>query len=451
MQELVSVKAHTLSILRSESETLRTQLARVEAWEGKISGFEMEMRRIEGGDEGEMVDLRAEKSAVENEIRELEDRLLRLRVRERRLGRRLEEVSNRRESEMSSFRGGKREVEEEVRRFLGKPPRLDVVLFVVTEKEKKEPGEEGEGMLFLTLPPKRRTLTMARDWLTYCLGSVSSYIASTEIEKEALEEGALMWETTVELVTVFENELRQQMKEGRDIGVEDVQRQLQKMDKIIEALEGTSRVAAERGWNLLICAVGAELEAFKEGKGVLRSILGEPGGIEQGDRGAQGNGSVLAGSGLTRDPLASTVTENHNNVNNRDQGNDMPSNVDFGSEARNMGHMDHSHDADPDTVPPILLDGLQTTSIPRNDEDDELQTPTAPLRGEGAGASVRFGVGHARSVSQIYNLNQGHNLLLSHSLRDRERDREPSPYRSESEDDGPPAALLVGLQDDDFE
>jgi archaellum component FlaC len=438
MQELASVKAHTLTILRSESDTLRAQLARVEAWDGKISGFETEMRRIEtGGDEREIADLRAEREAVENEIRELEERLLGLRAREGHLGRRLEEASNRREAELSSFREGKRGVEEEVKRFLGRPPKLDVVLSVITENEREEPG--GEGMMFLTLPPKRRTLAMARDWLTFCLSSVSSHVASTETEKGALEEGALMWESTIDLVTNFENELRAQMKERRELGAEDVKGQLQKMGKIIETLEGTASVTEGRGWNLLICAVGAELEAFKEGRGILRSIIGEPFSIEKDDHGDQKGSSILINSGLTREPLANTATEISNgNGSNRDH--DIPSSVEFSTDIRNP---DHTHDANPDRAPPIVLDGLQTTSSLRNytEDDEELPTPTAPQHRES------IGVGHARSVSQIYSQSPGQSLLQSHSLRD----REPSPYRSESEDDGPPAALLVGLQDEDYE
>jgi hypothetical protein len=49
--------------------------------------------------------------------------------------------------------------------------------------------------------------------------------------------------------------------------------QISKMREVIERLSGSFNVAEEKGWNLLICAVGAELEAFKEGEGILKGAL----------------------------------------------------------------------------------------------------------------------------------------------------------------------------------
>lgn len=450
MQELATTKAQVLSILRTESENLRMQLARIDVWGAKISKFEEEIRRIaNGGDNGETADLRAEKAAVENEIHELEERLLALRARERHLVRRLEESSNRREADLSSFREGKRGVEEEVKRFLGRPPKLEIALFIVAEKDMEVPGGDGEGTMFLNLPPNRRTLGMARGWLTPFLSAVSSLTASTEAEKEALEEGARTWENIVKLVTAFENELREQMKEGREISDKDVERQLQKTDAIIETLESTSSDAAKRGWNLLICAVGAELEAFREGKGVLRSILGKSGALQQSDDGDLKDANTLIDDGMTRESLAHPGLGLNRDVNNLDQSHDIYPLADFGID---VGDIDHKQDPEPETTPPIVLDGLQTASAPRSGDDGESQNLTAPSSGEGIRANIgaRIGVGHAHSISQIYNLSPGHGLLRSHSPRDKNGERESSPYRSESEDDGPPAAFLVGLQDEDY-
>jgi hypothetical protein len=39
-------------------------------------------------------------------------------------------------------------------------------------------------------------------------------------------------------------------------------------------LERNLGVAESKHWNLLVCAIGAELEAFKEGEGILRGALG---------------------------------------------------------------------------------------------------------------------------------------------------------------------------------
>jgi pyruvate kinase len=49
--------------------------------------------------------------------------------------------------------------------------------------------------------------------------------------------------------------------------------QLDKMRAVIEGLEERLHVAEENGWNLLICAIGAELEAFRQAEGMLREAL----------------------------------------------------------------------------------------------------------------------------------------------------------------------------------
>jgi len=46
-----------------------------------------------------------------------------------------------------------------------------------------------------------------------------------------------------------------------------------RMEEVIEKLEENVKVAEEEGWKLLICAIGAELAAFKEGEGILRGAL----------------------------------------------------------------------------------------------------------------------------------------------------------------------------------
>jgi pyruvate kinase len=49
--------------------------------------------------------------------------------------------------------------------------------------------------------------------------------------------------------------------------------QLDKMRDVIRGLEERLLVAEENGWNLLICAIGAELEAFRQAEGMLREAL----------------------------------------------------------------------------------------------------------------------------------------------------------------------------------
>jgi hypothetical protein len=45
------------------------------------------------------------------------------------------------------------------------------------------------------------------------------------------------------------------------------------MDTTITYLTSSLDTAATRSWNLLVCAIGAELEAFKQGKDLLEETL----------------------------------------------------------------------------------------------------------------------------------------------------------------------------------
>jgi len=229
------------------------------------------MKAISDGAEGrEISELQNEKLVVATEIRELEERLLNLKAKERHLGEKILELENRIEATESSFKNGRKELETEVRRFLYRPPVQDVVLANVDTASTGEQREDEDTQAFLTLPPKRQTLEMARDWLSSSITALEGRKSSARLEATALTSGAEMWEETVNLVTAFEDELKLQMSEGEF----DLKKQLGKMGVVLRELEGKALTAGKEGWNLLICAVGAELEAFREGEGILRDALG---------------------------------------------------------------------------------------------------------------------------------------------------------------------------------
>jgi hypothetical protein len=82
-----------------------------------------------------------------------------------------------------------------------------------------------------------------------------------------------MWEDSIQVVTEFEDDLRLQMASNEVQDAKMLRNHISKMRTVIETLEETLKVAEDRGWNLLICAVGAELEAFKEGYNILKGAL----------------------------------------------------------------------------------------------------------------------------------------------------------------------------------
>jgi hypothetical protein len=281
MSELMGIKSEEVGILAEEIEQRDEVLSQVETWEKRIDGAREQLSGHSGNQGGgeeavELAQLQTEEQAVENEIRDMEDRLLQMKARKRWLGEQIKESVNRREARLSSYRGALREAEGQVKEFLKRPP---IPVSVVM-------GDE-EG--FYALPPSRRTLSMAREWWQKESASLTTKKEETVKEKQALEEGVLMWQDAVGVVSEFEDELRRQMKSGEAQDKQLFKSQVGKMGAVIEKLKDIMGMAEERGWNLLICAVGAELQAFTEGESLLRSALeiveqqqkddDEPGGV----------------------------------------------------------------------------------------------------------------------------------------------------------------------------
>ena len=270
METLAAVKEEESLALAEEIKRRETVLERVRVWEermeavkGELESYSANGRDVRGGGESstEILALQKEEREVDNEIHALEDRLMQMRARKNWLRERIREGINRREARLSSYRGALREVESEVKEFLRRPP---VERSVVMGKE--------EG--FTALPPARRTLGMASDWWNKELATLSARKSAAEAENAALKSGAEIWTSTMEVVRAFEDNLRRQMAPDKPQENPGLGEQVAKMRDVIEKLEKNLGIAESKHWNLLVCAIGAELEAFKEGEGILRGALG---------------------------------------------------------------------------------------------------------------------------------------------------------------------------------
>ena len=270
MGELASIKNQEVTFLIDSITQRESALRKVGIWERRIEAFQKQLASAsdaggENDEEGrEIAELRNEERAIENEIREMEDRLAQMRARRKWIQERVREGENKREARLSSYRGALREVEGEVKDFLRRPPAF--TSSPITTQE-----DLGEG--FLDLPVGRRTLGMAKELWTREISQIETRRSDVEKERDALEEGAKMWEDSTRQVMEFEDGLRVQMK-GDMQNPAMLKGQVQSMGRVIEGLEINVRIAEDKGWNLLICALGAELEAFKEGEGILKGALG---------------------------------------------------------------------------------------------------------------------------------------------------------------------------------
>lgn len=285
MRALSAVKDDELDSISSSVRESDERLKQIETWERKRAGLREAAQNVESDEDTVRVQrLRGQAETVEAEIRELERQLEDRRVLHKRLLRQVADVENAVQAKMASYTDSLKLLEEDVRKFLAVAPGQDDCAT----------GNimDGDGRQSVwRLPPQRRTLELAKEQYTHDREAIVTQRGEVEREKEALEEGAAVWKDVVTSVTDFERRMRDDMRAQAEEGQSQAEATarlkgvLGHMDSLIEDLDSKFEVAMERNWNLLIAAIGAEVDALRRGKEILRGVLGveEQDGEEQKD------------------------------------------------------------------------------------------------------------------------------------------------------------------------
>jgi hypothetical protein len=184
-----------------------------------------------------------------------------------------------------------KEVDANVSVLLKRPPVKPLDLEAIRPPKRDEEGNEVVGGMeqspggveFLRLRPERRTINMARDWWEREIRILEDRKGDVDKDRTALQEGLRVWQEAIKLVSDFETRLGNEMKGGtHDDGKgkskeltpeEAMHAQLERMAEVMAGLERLLLKAEDRSWNLLICAIGAELEAFRQAELLLRGAL----------------------------------------------------------------------------------------------------------------------------------------------------------------------------------
>jgi len=261
IQDLAAVKAEELDFLDEELSTVKSIWDQTERWSAKRSALEKKIKAIEHENAGSKADtMRDEAKKLEQDIRRKEEELWALKSKHRRLMNDIADVENSVEAKISSYKMSMHLLDKEVAMFLARPPDADHLPLVDSP--------------FVTLPPKRRTLDMATEFWQEEHTRLEEKCQEVDVDRSALEDGSVLWRTVVVKVTEFEKELPRILQRVAENGNPSELRD--QMDRIIEYLEKQVELANSRRWNLLVCAIGAELEAFKQGREVLSASLGLP-------------------------------------------------------------------------------------------------------------------------------------------------------------------------------
>ncbi|KAL2755665.1 hypothetical protein ACRALDRAFT_2136038 [Sodiomyces alcalophilus JCM 7366] len=291
MMALASLKADEGAYVDTALSERRKALNHLRNLATRRETLSRELRLLaEDGEEPlavELRDLKSQHTSLDREIRELEERLVGMRNRRRWLEHKMDDVRSRRDAGLSGYRGALREVEGELASLMRRPPvePLDVEILVKGLENDPDghfdPDDFPDGAGFLQLIPERRTAEMAADWWQSEVRLLEARKKQVDKEREALEDGLKLWQECTTLVTAFESGLRRLVrgkvsgkgKEKAPSPEEAMRSQLSDMGQAIAKLESFMEKAEASNWNLLICAIGAELEAFQEAERLLREGL----------------------------------------------------------------------------------------------------------------------------------------------------------------------------------
>ncbi len=293
MAALVELKqeedAHVDAAL-SERKKALIHLSRLSV---KRDGVNTELQQLDEDEEEplgkEVRELGSKYNSLTQEIRQLEEKLMAMRNQRKFVREKMEDVQNRRDAGLSGYRGALKDIDTELQSIMMHPPiqPLDPEVFSSSDLVGYD-AESSGGLEFLGLIPERRTAAMAKSWWEKEVNVLNKRRRQISKESQALADGSAVWREVTTLVTSFESSLRHLMKTGAPQtppsvkGKERVpsqesliKDQLAKMDDVVTQLEGCLNQAESEGWNLLVCAVGAELEAFREAQDMLKSFVEE--------------------------------------------------------------------------------------------------------------------------------------------------------------------------------
>lgn len=278
MRRLSTLKVHEAEVLGHALAEDEDTVARIDGWIAKREGLETEMDGVRADGSGARAEaLREEDGALGAEIQAVEVRLAELKSQQRAVRHELQTLENGVQARLSSYRESARMLEREVETFLKSPPTSLPPLAATGDAKGKGRVDTDS---YLTLPANRRTLEMARDYVFAERSAAEARLRSVEAEQEALAEGANMWNEVIGEVSAFERTLRQRIRNlGRQEGDagshQDRDEVLRKMDETLDSVQTKVAVAETKSWNLLMVAVGAELDALTQGRDMLREALGD--------------------------------------------------------------------------------------------------------------------------------------------------------------------------------
>lgn len=280
IRALSAIKDEELQGIDGKLEDTEHKLQQIERWDAKRKGLKDASSEVGSSEDTVRVQrLREEADAMQDSINEAEMQLADMKGRHRKLTRQIAAAENSVQAKLASYTQSMNLLEADVQRFLSIQPSWPAA---------RDEGGSGHVSVW-QLPSKRRTLDMAKEFFEQEREATHERQRGVEQEKGALEQGGEMWKDVAVTVTEFEKKVRAEMSSASMTNsghawddtspatpVESLKDLLVQMDSVIENLDAKYQTAEEKNWKLLIAAIGAELDALRQGKQILEGVLGEP-------------------------------------------------------------------------------------------------------------------------------------------------------------------------------
>lgn len=279
MHDILKLREEQQEIIGAQIGGRNVALMEINKLSSKKTGLEESIAAIQN-DSGirKGAELKEEARNLEADINELETRLYEMKARHRRILDEISQHENAVEAKLSSYKASLSLVESNIRECLRYPP-VEPLASVAADTT------------FYSLNPKRRTLDMAKAHWKNEKVALENKQQEINLEVEALVEGVDVWKQVVTAVSGFERRLKAEMRRfiqtksqllQPDTSISEKSKDEQ-VKAILEDLEHTSsfvaeklELAEEKDWRLLVCCIGAELEALKEAHGLLSSAFNVP-------------------------------------------------------------------------------------------------------------------------------------------------------------------------------
>lgn len=274
--DLLKLREEERELLGFRDGERKDALIEIDEFSSKKSELEEAISSIRNNpDNQRSTNLKDEARTLESEIHELETKLYEMKAKHRHVVQEISEIENSVDSKLSSYNASLSLVESNIRKYLQNPPLQPL-------------SPTADEPTFYSLHPKRRTLDMAREHWTAEQERLHKRQSEVGAEIQALEAGGGVWKQVVTEVTGFEKRLRSEMRRSIQTQsqvleadcpsgskAEDGRAQtiIDDLQATTQRIEGQLELAEERDWKLLMCCIGAELEALREAREMLLDVF----------------------------------------------------------------------------------------------------------------------------------------------------------------------------------